>query len=283
MKWIVEEEAELLEFLLDKSPKGRNATKAFLKRKQVYVDQDCITKHNYPLKKGQVIEIKTESGKPSPLQGLEVIHEDDHILVVNKEAGLLTMSTNKMADEKTAYRMLNAYVKAKHPKNRIYIVHRLDRDTSGLLVFAKSAKAKNILQSEWKERVKKRVYLARVEGHVEKDEGTIRSWLKESKTHQVYVSHSPKGAKEAILHFKVLERAHKQSLLEVQLETGRKNQIRVQLASIGHPIVGDKKYGAKTNPIKRLGLHAYSLAFDHPITNEYVSYTSDEPSSFKLS
>jgi 23S rRNA pseudouridine1911/1915/1917 synthase len=251
-------------------------------RGQVKIDGKIITQHNHPLKPGQVVEILSNKAsiKKTALTGVKIIHEDKDIIVINKDPGVLSMA-GKKPNELNAYRQLNDYVQADNPKNHIYIVHRLDRDTSGVMVFAKNFETQQKLQDNWHDVVKERTYTALVEGVIKKDEDTISSWLTENDAMRVYSSPYDNGGKYAVTHYKKIGGNDQYSLLEVELETGRKNQIRVHLQDIGHPIVRDKKYGARSNPIKRLGLHATTLAFIHPTTNELVHYTVKPPKSFQ--
>lgn len=278
----IEEEISLLPFLLKViKDRGRNATKSILRRGQVMVNGKIITQHNHLLMPEDEVDILTNKGarKFSYLTGIQIIYEDDSIIVANKDAGLLTMASNRK-NEPTAYRQLTDYVKFDNPKNRIFIVHRLDRATSGIMIFAKTKNVQEKLQNNWQKVVKKRMYTAVVEGHVQKEMGTIISWLKETKTHHVYSSSTDNGGKKAVSHFRKLDGNINYSLLEVELETGRKNQVRVHMQEIKHSIVGDSKYGAKTNPLRRLGLHATTLEFIHPISGKIVSYTVKPPVSF---
>lgn len=280
--YIVKEPAQLLPFLLQSlSHLSRNAVKSILTRGQVSVDGRKTTAHNYELQPGQNVTISSKaSAQETPFVGLTIVHEDQDIIVVLKESGLLTIAApNDSA--MTAYRQLTAYVRRTNPKNRIFIVHRLDRDTSGLLVFAKNEKVQQQMQTTWQDSVKERTYYAIVEGAVKKSEGTITSWLKESKALIMYSSRKPNDGQHAVTHYKVLATIKTNSLLEVQLETGRKNQIRVHLQDIGHPVVGDKKYGARSNPIGRLGLHAGVLAFTHPTTGKPMRFKAEMPKAFK--
>lgn len=278
---VVKEPVELMTFLLDKlANRGRNAVKAILARGQVSVNGKVVTKYNYSLQPEQQVTIQW--GKPVEevkFIGLKILHEDDDIIVVVKEAGLLSIAS---PDEKelTAYRQLMEHVRRSNPKNRIFIVHRLDRDTSGVMMFAKNEKTQQQLQNSWNEAVQERSYVALVEGTVKRTEGTITSWLKESKTFMMYSSQKPNDGQKAITHYKVLQSNREYSLVEVNLETGRKNQIRVHMKDIGHPVVGDKKYGAKKNPIGRLGLHARVLTFIHPTTNQTVRFETRIPDKF---
>lgn len=280
--YTVEESTELLPFLLEMMTKSsRNSVKSVLTRGQVAVDGKMVKQHNHLLQVGQTVTIlKNQAAlNENKLIGVSILHEDEDIIVINKEAGLLTMAS-KNENEMTAYRQLTDYVKNSNPKNRIYIVHRLDRDTSGVLLFAKSEEVKEALQEKWNEIVEERLYTALVEGVVRKKEGTISSWLKESKTFKVYSSPTDNGGQHAVTHYKKVQSSKQFSLLEVRLETGRKNQIRVHMEELGHPVAGDKKYGSIVNPIKRLGLHATVLALLHPRTGELVRFHAEVPKVF---
>ncbi|SEN69489.1 23S rRNA pseudouridine1911/1915/1917 synthase [Amphibacillus marinus] len=276
----VSDQAELLEFLLTNMSRGRNFVKNLLARGQVSVDGKKETRYNVQLTTGQIVSIQAKKTHESSLKGVKILHEDKDIIVINKDSGLLTIASKPNDSQTTAHRELMTYVKQKNYKDRIFIVHRLDRDTSGVLIFAKNEQAKLILQNNWKEQVKERTYLALVEGQVKLKQNTITSWLKESETHQMYVSKSSRDAKKAVLHYQVLKQSRDFSLLKVNLDTGRKNQIRIQLASIGHPIVGDKKYRANGNPIKRLGLHAAVICFIHPTSKKKMRFEVPAPKVF---
>ncbi|WP_249902163.1 RluA family pseudouridine synthase [Paenibacillus sp. PK3_47] len=279
--YTVKEPAELLPFLLEHiTNRGRNAVKSLLSRGQVSVNGQSVTKHNFPLQPGQVVAIDQE--KPAPakeLTGLTIVHEDDDIIVIQKDAGLLSIATGE-DNELTAYRQLMEHVRLANPRNRVYVVHRLDRDTSGVMMFAKSERIQQALQNSWKDTVKERSYVALVEGAVKKPEGTISSWLKETSTLKMYSSHHEGDGLHAVTHYKLIQANRHFSLLEVKLETGRKNQIRVHMADIGHPIAGDKKYGAETKAVGRLGLHARLLSFVHPTSGELLTFESPVPKTF---
>lgn len=208
---------------------------------------------------------------------LDIIYEDKFIIVVNKKSGLLTIQNDKNK-EHSLYSEVYTYLKQKHKNNKVFIVHRLDKDTSGLVVFAKSEDVKYKLQDNWDNT--KRYYYAIVNGLVEKDKDIIQSYLKETKTLLVYSSKDSKNGKLAITEYEKLKNNGKYSLLKIDIKTGRKNQIRVHLNDINHSIVGDKKYGIGNNPIKRLCLHAYYLEFIHPITKEILKLESKYPFSF---
>ncbi|SFS47881.1 RluA family pseudouridine synthase [Paenibacillus sp. BC26] len=277
----VQENAELLAFLLQSvKGEGRNAIKAMLSRGQIAVDGKTQKVFNYALKPGQTVTVSKERiVEAPPLIGLSILFEDDDLIVVVKEAGLLSIASDQES-ELTAYRQLTAHVRLTDPSNRIFVVHRLDRDTSGVMMFAKSEHVQQELQNTWQDTVKERTYIALVEGQVKKQEGTISSYLKESKTLKMYSTSNPTDAQHAVTHYKVLQSNRNYSLLEVSLETGRKNQIRVHMEDIGHPIVGDKKYGSKSRAIPRLGLHARLLAFLHPSTGKLVRFETDIPKLF---
>ena len=272
---------ELLPFLLERvKGKGRNALKSALARGQVAVNGATSTRHDHQLAVGDRVSIVWGKVAAAPeLVGLRIVHEDADVIVVNKDAGLLSIAGGG-EKELTAHRQLSHYVKDADPKARIFIEHRLDRDTSGLMVFAKSEKTKLALQQSWSDSVVERIYYALVEGKLNQPEGTIVSWLKESKTLKMFSSPYDNGGKKAITHYKTLRAARACSLLELQLETGRKNQIRAHMEHIGHPVVGDKKYGARTNPLGRLGLHAAVLAFVHPASGETLRFVTDVPGKF---
>lgn len=280
--YVVKEETTLLPFLLEEMKgKSRNAIKSVLTRGQIYVDGQSITQHNHPLEPGQ--RVMTQDNKTAmseqALVGIEIVYEDEDIIIIEKESGMLSIAGQNQF-EVTAHNQLMGYVKRDHPKNRIYVVHRLDKDTSGIMLFAKNEQTKQALQENWKEKVLERTYTAVVEGEVKKNQGTIKSWLTESKTFKMYSSSFDNGGKEAITHYKKIRSNRNYTLLEVNLETGRKNQIRVHMEDLGHPIVGDKKYGAHGNPMKRLGLHATTLVLIHPTTGKKLKFNSKMPKKF---
>jgi 23S rRNA pseudouridine1911/1915/1917 synthase len=269
---------QLLDSLIAAFPqKSRKLLKAVLRDQQILVNNKTVTQFDHPLKAGQVVEVcwdKTPSQKGP--HGLNIIFEDDDIIVVNKPAGLLTIATDK-EKRKTAYALLSDYVKTEDPDNKIFIVHRIDRETSGLLLFAKNEEIKEKIQETWITTIKKRTYIAAVEGEIKREGGTITSYLNESKAFIVYSSQNPKVGKKAVTHYKTLMSNKDFSLLQVNLETGRKHQIRVHMQDIGHPVVGDTKYGSKIKPIGRLALHAQGLVFTHPKTMELCSFETGIP------
>ena len=274
-------EDTLLPFLL-KALQGHSRTtvKALLGNGQISVDGKMTRQFDTPLSPGQTVGInyggrrKVEFNNPL----LKIIWEDDDLIVINKREGLLSVSTDRVK-ERTAYRLLSDYVKQMDPRNKIFVLHRLDRDTSGIMMFAKNQEVKERLQSNWNEMITQRTYVAVVEGRPEKDSDLIVSNLVENKHMQVFVAPTG-GGKEAITRYRVLRTNGRYSLLELDLETGRKNQIRAQMQSIGHPVAGDTKYGAETNPARRLMLHARKLGFIHPVTGEELCFETRIPGIF---
>ena len=208
---------------------------------------------------------------------LKIIYEDKYLIVINKPQNMLTISNDKIKED-TLYHRVYDYIKQKHKNNKIFIIHRLDKDTSGLVVFAKSEKVKYQLQDNWDKT--KRYYYAIVNGIISKDNDTIKSYLKETRTLFVYSSNDKKNGKLAITEYYKLKSNNKYSLLRINILTGRKNQIRVHLNDIGNSIVGDKKYGKKHNPINRLCLHAYYMEFVHPVTKEIIKFEINYPKEF---
>lgn len=277
----VEKESELMKFLIEKMPdKNRNNIKSLLKNKQVLVDKIPISQFNHILEPGQVITISEARLDSKELKGIKVVYEDEYLIAIEKESGLLSIATDKERD-KTAYNIVKKYVKAINPNEKLFIVHRLDRETSGVMIFAKTEEIQQILQTNWQHIVLERTYVAVVEGKVEKDSDTIISYLKENSAFVTFSSEKEiEGSKKAITHYKVLKRSRGFSLVEAKIETGRKNQIRVHMQSLGHSVVGDKKYGATTNPLGRLGLHAKSIVFKHPKTGKILSFQTGIPLKF---
>ncbi len=277
--FVVEEDNELLKFLYQKLGKS-NKIKSFLKHKLVKVNDKIITQYNTLLKEGDVVDINPDtSSNEKQYRDLSIVYEDDDLIIIDKHAGLLSISTAK-ENKRTAFRILSEYVKKQDSSNFIFIVHRLDRDTSGLMMFAKNEDVKRTLQDNWHDLVTERTYLALIEGKPEPWSGSITSYLHESKALIVYSSKNPESGQEATTHYKIVKGKKDFTLLRVWLETGRKNQIRVHMKDIGHPIVGDKKYGSKIDPVGRLGLHAWILNFNHPITGEKMEFKTAIPRKF---
>lgn len=278
----VAEPTELMKFLVEKFPeKSRTTIKSMLAHKQITVGDLVTTKFDFPLKRGQMVFLnKKKSEEKARFRGMRLVYEDADLIVIEKGAGLLSIATDT-EKSKTAYSMLSEYVKRFDPKNLIFIIHRLDRETSGLMMFAKSKKVQEVMQKDWNNAIIERSYVVVVEGTVETAEGTITSWLKENKALVMYSSKIPEDGMKAITHYKVLKTDKQFSLLEVKLETGRKNQIRVHMKDLGFPVTGDKKYGAKLNPVGQMGLHARVLAFRHPTTGKPMRFDTPVPLKFQ--
>lgn len=298
----VEESTELLSFLLAKmGGMTRTSLKQLLGQRRVKVNKVIQTRHDTPLRKGDTITIEAGRGNIELRHPkLRIIYEDDALIVVEKKNGLLTVPYNPKSSETTALSILKDYVKKQSRQAAVYVVHRLDRETSGVLVFAKSPELQEYMRTYWRQLVSKRSYVALVEGHLPKREGTITSWLTEdSHTAMVYSSPTDNGGQKAVTHYKVLKESVAASpedslfygeeqggglfsLVELNLETGRTNQIRVHMQSIGHPVVGDRKYGHgnESSPIDRLCLHARTLEFIHPMTEKKVRFEAAMPKEF---
>ncbi len=260
----------------------RTKVKQLLKHRAITVNDRVVTRIDHALSIRDSIAL---DAKPKPgaeileASGISVVYEDDAVIVINKPSGLLTIATEKEKRE-TAYYLLNAYFKERNPSrpDRIFIVHRLDRETSGLIVFAKDEAAKHRLQKDWNDAEKK--YYAVVEGIPKDPEGRVESYLSETTAFKVYSESAGEEAKRAVTRYRVMKAGKDQALLDVLLETGKKHQIRVHLSDIGCPVVGDKKYGAKTNPFRRIALHAYSLSFAHPVSGKEMHFTTPLPKAF---
>ena len=277
MKILVKKEAELLEYLYDNLDMPKKRIKQYLTHGSIYVNNNRTTKYNEKLLPGMTIIIDTDNKNKKELP-FAILMEDDHIIVVNKPSGLLTIATAK-EKEKTLYHMVREYLVSKDRNARVFIIHRLDKDTSGIVVFAKDEKTKKKLQDNWNEYVTLREYVAVVHGNMAKKEDKITQYLKETKTNLVYVA-KDKSGKEAITNYQVIKENDKYSMLKITLETGRKNQIRVALSSIKHPIVGDKKYGIKDNT-NRLFLHANRLKMYYPEIKKELLFETSTPNEFK--
>ena len=277
MNLVVKNDGELLEYLYNNLDMPKKRIKQYLTHGSIYVNNNKVKQYNYKVITGMTIVINTDNNnKKLPF---DILFEDNHIIVVNKPSGLLTIATTK-EKEKTLYHIVRDYVIQKDKNKKIFIVHRLDKDTSGIVIFAKDEKTKNKLQENWNEYVKLREYVGIVYGNIEKKEGQIVQKLKETKTNLVYVSHNNEG-KEAITNYKVLKENNNYSMLKIKIETGRKNQIRVAFSSINHPIVGDKKYGDKKDKNSRLYLHANRLKLFYPEIKKDILFETSTPTEFK--
>lgn len=245
------------------------------------VDGQITTQFDTPLAPGAVVRVNTSREfQVFSNPRLKIVYEDDHIIVVNKGYGLLSVASDAKKDG-TAYSLLRDYVKRVDPRNKVFIVHRLDQQTSGLMMFAKTEQAKTAMQYNWNNMVLERTYVAVVEGYLDESEGTIRSYLAENSRHEVYSTDNPDEGKLAVTRYRTLEAGHGHTLVELSLDTGRKNQIRVHLKDTGHPIAGDKRYGARTTPIHRMALHARTLRFIHPVTRKDMNFSTPVPAIFR--
>lgn len=277
-----QEPRPLMEFILDSKPTPqRAAVKTWLKYGHIMVNGVVTRQFNAPVMPGDWVEInRTRPFVVFSHPRVQLVYEDDDVIVINKGYGLLSVGTGSQRREETAYNILKDYVKKKSPANKIFVVHRLDRDTSGLMMFAKSMEAQQAMQHNWNNMVISRTYVALLEGSLKQDEGTVRSNLAETSKYEVYSTKEEGEGRLSVTRYKVLERSHGYTLAEFSLETGRKNQIRVHAKDLGHPIVGDRKYGAKASPIKRLALHARTLRFVHPLTHRDMNFQTPVPSKF---
>ena len=274
-KYIVKENEILIEFLKKTfSNLSKNSVKSLLHNEKVFINGNMTTKYNYELNVGDVVEIREKVAK-----NIDIIYEDKDIIVINKPSGLLTVATEKEKN-KTAYHLVMEYLKKKNKNNRIFVIHRLDKDTSGIIMFAKNERAKHLYQDNWNDIVKKRCYYAVIDGKMDKKEGTIKSYLEE-KGNMVY-SVKGKYGKLAITEYKVLKERKNISLLDINLKTGRKNQIRVHMKENKTPILGDLKYGEKSKLINRLALHAYKLELINPVTKKLLTFEINMPNEFKM-
>ena len=291
----VEQEGLLMDFLQAKmGGMAKASIKQLLSQRRVTVNNAIQTRHDTPIRRGDTVLIASGRGNVELRHPkLRVVYEDDALIVVEKKNGLLTVPVKADSKETTVFSILKEYVRKQSHRNTVHVVHRLDRETSGLLVFAKSPELQEYMRTYWRQLVTKRSYVALVEGKLEKNEGKITSWLTEdSRTALVSSSPVDNGGQLAITNYKVLKESALQtdeadlkteySLVELNLETGRTNQIRVHMASMGHPVVGDRKYGHgnESSPIDRLCLHARTLEFIHPMTEKKVRFEAPMPKEF---
>lgn len=276
----VREESAIMAFLMKQmSGTSRNHVKDLLSGRAVTVDRKLVTRHDYALQPGMVVRISRHK-RSSELNSkfVKIVYEDKDIIVIEKSEGILSMAS--APGQFCVKTILDEYFKKRHFKCTAHVVHRLDRETSGLMMYAKNMEAQQILERNWHQIVYDRRYVAVVCGRMEKEGGTIRSWLKDNKAYVTYSSPTDNGGKEAITHYHTLQAAERFSLVEMKLETGRKNQIRVHMKDIGHPIVGDEKYGNGVSVMGRLALHAYRLNFYHPRTGEPMDFETPFPAKF---
>ena len=279
--YTVEQDAPLFEYLLQTlKGKSRNKVKDILRGNGIKVDGKVVTRHDFPLKKGMKVSVSlSKRNELFKSRYVKLVYEDKYIVVVEKNAGILSMAAGHSSLNVKS--VLDKYFALSHQKCRAHVVHRLDRDSSGLLIYAKDMQTEQVLEHNWHEIVYDRRYVAVLSGEMEKDGGTIANWLKDNSAYITYSSPVDNGGKYAVTHFHTLARTTEHSLVESQLETGRKHQIRVHAADMGHPVCGDKKYGNGDDPIHRLCLHAYLLCFYHPVTRERMEFETPVPTSFR--
>ena len=277
MKIIVNKEEKLLEYLYENLDMPKKRVKQYLTHGSIYVNNSKVTQFDYKLLPGMNIVIDTDNKNKKELP-FDIVFEDEHIIVVNKPSGLLSIATEK-EKEKTLFHIVREYLVSKNKYAKVFIVHRLDKDTSGIVVLAKDEKTKNKLQENWNEYVSLREYVAIVHGKLKNKEDKIIQKLKENKTNLVYVSKDD-DAKEAITNYKVIKETDNYSMVSINIKTGRKNQIRVAFATLKNPIVGDKKYGEKDNE-NRLYLHANRLKMYYPEIKKDILFEIPTPNEFK--
>lgn len=272
----------LMEFVSGKMPAAkRTDIKKWLKFGQVMVGGAVTSAFDAPV--GTGVEVKINLTRGFPLfrhPRVKLVYEDDDVIVINKGYGILSVRTNPMKREECAYDIVRDYIKDVNPRNRLYVVHRLDRDTSGLMMFAKTEESQQVLRHNWNNMILERLYVAVLEGYLEEDKGYVKSRLAENSQFVVYSTDVPGEGRLAVTHYEVMERGHGYTLAQFSLDTGRKNQIRVHASDLGHPIAGDRKYGASTSPIHRLALHAMTLRFAHPVTRKDMNFQTPIPAAF---
>lgn len=276
----VKENAPLLEYLINNVSESRSKLKATLQGRGIAVNGRMVTQFDYQLKAGDKIIISRHK-KQNQFKSryVKIVYEDRWLVVVEKNIGILSMAAGHSSLNVKS--VLDDYFLKSRQKCRAHVVHRLDRDTSGLMVYAKEIETEQILEHNWHQIVYDRRYVAVVSGEMEQDNGTIANWLKDNKAYITYSSPTDNGGKYAVTHFQVLNRTTEHSLVEYKLETGRKNQIRVHSADMGHPVCGDVKYGNGDDPLHRLCLHAYMLCFTHPVTGEPMEFSTPIPTAFR--
>ena len=279
-QYTCDKEMPLLEYLLTTLPGSRSKIKATLQGRGIKVNGKQVTQFDYQLSPGDRISVSNSKRNDTfKSRYLSLVYEDQYLVVIEKKPGILSMAAGHSSlNVKT---VLEDYFKRTRQKCRAHVVHRLDRDTSGLMIYAKDMETEQILEHEWHDIVFDRRYVALVSGEMEEQSGTIANWLKDNKAYVTYSSPVDNGGKYAVTHFQVLKSSTLHSLVEYRLETGRKNQIRVHSADMGHPVCGDIKYGNGDSPLHRLCLHAYMLCFYHPITHKPMEFTTPIPPNFK--
>ena len=277
----VTEGQPLLEFLLKNVHQTRTKIKQTLQGQGIRVNGKTVTQFDFMLLPGMKVAVSRTKRNQQPFKShyLRIVYEDRWLIVIEKQPGILSMAAGHSTLNVKS--VLDDYFRKSRQNCRAHVVHRLDRETSGLMVYAKDMDTEQILEHHWHEIVYDRRYVAVLSGEMEQDEGTIENWLKDNKAYVTYSSPVDNGGKLAITHFHVMDRTTDHSLVEFKLETGRKNQIRVHAADMGHPVCGDSKYGNGDDPIHRLCLHAWLLCFYHPVTHQPMEFETTVPAAFR--
>ena len=279
-QYVVDREAPLLDWMLSVLPGSRTKIKAILQGRGIKVDGKQITQFDFPLKPGMKVSVsKSKKNDTFKSRYVNIVYEDRWLIVVEKKVGILSMAAGHSSLNVKS--VLDDYFKRTRQKCNAHVVHRLDRDTSGLMIYAKDMQTEQLLERDWHGTVYDRRYVAVVSGEMEEDEGTIANWLKDNAAYVTYSSPIDNGGKYAVTHFHTLKRTTEHSLVEFRLETGRKNQIRVHTSDMGHPVCGDIKYGNGDDPLHRLCLHAYVLCFYHPVTGKPMEFETPIPAQFR--
>ena len=278
--YVIDREAPLLEWMLSALPGSKTKIKAILQGHGIKVDGKQITQFDFPLKPGMKVSVsKSKKNDTFKSRYVNIVYEDRWLVVIEKKIGILSMAAGHSSLNVKS--VLDDYFKRTRQKCTAHVVHRLDRDTSGLMIYAKDMQTEQLLERDWHGTVFDRRYVAVVSGEMEEDEGTIANWLKDNAAYVTYSSPVDNGGKYAVTHFHTLKRTTEHSLVEFRLETGRKNQIRVHTSDMGHPICGDIKYGNGDDPLHRLCLHAYVLCFYHPVTGKPMEFETPIPAQFR--
>ena len=278
--YVIDREAPLLEWMLSALPGSKTKIKAILQGHGIKVDGKHVTQFDFPLKPGMKVSVsKSKKNDTFKSRYVNIVYEDRWLVVIEKKIGILSMAAGHSSLNVKS--VLDDYFKRTRQKCTAHVVHRLDRDTSGLMIYAKDMQTEQLLERDWHGTVFDRRYVAVVSGEMEEDEGTISNWLKDNAAYVTYSSPVDNGGKYAVTHFHTLKRTTEHSLVEFRLETGRKNQIRVHTSDMGHPICGDIKYGNGDDPLHRLCLHAYVLCFYHPVTGKPMEFETPIPAQFR--
>lgn len=279
-QYVVDREAPLLDWMLAVLPGSKSKIKAILQGHGIKVNGKQVTQFDFQLKPGMKVSVsKSKKNDTFKSRYVNIVYEDRWLVVIEKKVGILSMAAGHSSlNVKT---VLDDYFKRTRQKCTAHVVHRLDRDTSGLMIYAKDMQTEQLLERDWHGTVFDRRYVAVVSGEMEEDEGTVANWLKDNKAYVTFSSPVDNGGKYAVTHFHTLKRTTEHSLVEFRLETGRKNQIRVHTSDMGHPICGDVKYGNGDDPLHRLCLHAYVLCFYHPVTGKPMEFETPIPTQFR--